>query len=90
MKAHLCLRHKRNVAYYIVAHISRFVPNVSVRVATDIAGTLQNVAFKTTTGEKVLIVLNDHEAAAAFNIRFNGKTAKANLPAGSVATYVFR
>ena len=81
---------KRNVAYYIVAHISRFVPNGSVRVATDISGTLQNVAFKTTTGEKVLIVLNDHEAAAAFNIRFNGKTAKANLPAGSVATYVFR
>jgi glucosylceramidase len=48
------------------------------------------VAFKTNTGEKVLIVLNDHEAAASFNIRFNGKTAKASLPAGSVATYVFK
>jgi glucosylceramidase len=81
---------KRNVAYYIIAHISKFVPNGSVRINSNIPGTLTNVAFKTKTGEKVAIVLNDNDATASFNIRFNGKTAKATLPAGSVGTYIFR
>ena len=80
---------KRNVAYYIIAHISKFLSNGGVRIASNIPGTLSNVAFKSSTGEKILIVLNDNETAAAFNIRFNGKTAKAILPAGAVGTYVF-
>jgi glucosylceramidase len=79
----------RNVAYYIIAHASKFVPAGSVRVGSNIPGTIHNVAFKTPEGKKVLIVLNDGNGEASFNIRFNGKWALAKLPASTVATYIW-
>lgn len=48
----------RNVAYYIIAHASKFVPAGSTRIGSNIAGPLQNVAFLRPDGKKVLIVFN--------------------------------
>jgi glucosylceramidase len=79
----------RNVGYYIVAHASKFVPPGSVRIATNITGSLQNVAFKTPAGKKVLIVENDGSSDATFNIRFNNKWTATTLPAGAVGTYIW-
>ncbi|CAN5420138.1 hypothetical protein BH11BAC3_BH11BAC3_19930 [soil metagenome] len=79
----------RNVGYYIVAHASKFVPAGSVRIGSNISGNLQNVAFKTPEGKKVLIVENDGGSEATFNIRFNGKWTATTLPAGAVGTYIF-
>lgn len=79
----------RNVAYYIIAHVSKFVPPGSVRIASNIAGNLQNVAFQTPSGKKVLVVENDGNAAETFNIRFKGKWTTTTLPAGGVATYIW-
>ncbi len=79
----------RNVGYYIVAHASKFVPAGSVRIYSNISGSLYNVAFLTPTGQKVLIVENDATSAASFNIRFNGKWVSSALPGGGVATYIF-
>jgi glucosylceramidase len=79
----------RNVAYYIIAHASKFVPAGSVRIGSDLASTLQNVAFKTPEGKKVLIVLNDGNMDQTFNIRFNGKAVTTSLTGGSVATYIW-
>jgi glucosylceramidase len=79
----------RNVSYYIVGHASKFVPPGSVRIASDIQGSLQNVAFLTPTGQKVLIVENDGSASATFNIRFNGKWVAPTLAAGAVGTFVW-
>ena len=47
---------QRNVAYYIIAHASKFVPAGSIRIASNSSGNLQNVAFITPSGSKVLIV----------------------------------
>ena len=79
----------RNVAYYIVAHASKFVPPGSVRIKSNITGFLQNVAFKTPAGKKVLIVENDGTAAETFNIRFKNKWTTTTLPAAAVGTYVW-
>lgn len=79
----------RNVAYYIIAHASKFVPPGSVRIQSNITGSLQNVAFKTPAGKKVLIVENDGTTAATFNIRFNNKWITTTLGAGAVGTYVW-
>jgi glucosylceramidase len=79
----------RNVAYYIIAHASKFVSAGSVRIASNVTGSLHNVAFKTPDGKKVLIVLNDGSANASFNIRFKGKWVTTTLPAGAVATYTW-
>lgn len=77
----------RNVAYYIIAQASKFIPAGSVRIASNVTGNLQNVAFVTPAGKKILLVLNDGETAATFNIRFKNKWAAATLPAGSAGTF---
>lgn len=79
---------KRNVAYYIIGHISKFVPPGSVRIASDVVNNLHSVAFLTPNKQKILIVLNADGSAANFNIRINGRIATATLPAGAVATFV--
>ena len=79
----------RNVAYYFIAHASKFVPAGSVRIASNILTELPNVAFKTPEGRKVLIVLNAGNALKTFNIGFKGRTAKTSIGSGAVATYVW-
>lgn len=80
----------RNVAYYIIAHASKFTPPGSVRVmSTSNTGGLFSVAFKTPAGKKVLIMVNDGSSSASFNIRFKGKWVVTALPAGAVGTYVW-
>ena len=79
----------RNVAYYIIAHASRFLPAGSVRIGSNLVGSLNNVAFKTPAGDKVLIVENDGHSSQNFNIAFNGKWVTSSLPAGAVGTYIW-
>lgn len=77
----------KNVSYYIVAQMSKFVSAGSVRVSSS--GPLSNVAFVRPDGKKVLVVLNDGSSAANFDINFKGQTATATIPAGTAGTYVW-
>jgi glucosylceramidase len=79
----------RNVGYYIIAHASKFVPAGSVRISSSLSGNLNNVAFKTPGGKKVLIVENDGNTSEIFNIKHNGKWITTSLEAGSVGTYIW-
>jgi glucosylceramidase len=79
----------RNVAYYIVAHASKFVPPGSVRIGSNITGSLQNVAFKTPAGKKVLIVENDGNNTQGFKIKTGNKWVTTSLPGGAVGTYIW-
>lgn len=79
----------RNVAYYVIAHAAKFVRPGSLRIHSDEAASLPNVAFRTPEGLIVLIVLNGGETPQSFNIAWQGQTAAATLPAGAVATYVW-
>lgn len=80
----------RNVSYYIIAQIAKFVSPGSVVISSTVPNSnLYNVAFRTPDGKKVLLVLNDAATTANFNIVFNGKKALASLPASSVATFIW-
>lgn len=79
----------RNVSYYIIAHASKFVPAGSYRISSTNTSGLQNVAFITPSGNKVLLVLNEAATDAGFNIRSNGKWSAVTIPAGAVATYTW-
>jgi glucosylceramidase len=79
----------RNVSYYIIAHAAKFVPPGSVRIGSNVVGGLNNVAFKTPAGKKVLIVLNDGATPTSFNIRFKGQWIATGLASGAVGTYVW-
>jgi glucosylceramidase len=79
----------RNIAYYSVAHASKFVRPGSVRIASSSNDTLSSVAFQTQAGKHVLIVSNNSKTEQRFNIIYNGKAAAAILPQRAVATYVW-
>ncbi|MBS1662592.1 MAG: glucosylceramidase, partial [Bacteroidetes bacterium] len=79
----------RNTSYYIIAHASKFVRPGSVRIGSNIVGTLSNVAFKTPDGKKVLIVLNEGSDTQSFSVQYGGKNFATDLPKGSVGTYIW-
>ena len=79
----------KNVAYYIIAHASKFVPQNSQRIGSTQVGNLSTVAFKTPEGKIALIVLNEGAEVENFNINFDGKSVATSLPSNSVATYTF-
>ncbi len=79
----------RNVGYYIVAQVSKFVPQGSVRIASTESSGLGSVAFLRPDGKKVLLVLNDGSSDIVFNIKYKGKWAITGLPAGSAGTYIW-
>jgi glucosylceramidase len=80
---------KRNVAYYTLAHASKFVRPGSIRIGSNTLDALPNVAFKTSDGKRVLIVANVSDAVQKFDVRSGGKVFTASLNAGSVGTYVW-
>lgn len=79
----------RNVAYYIIAHASKFIPAGSTRIASTNQGSINSVAFKTPTGKIAVVVVNDGNTSEIFNIKFNGRWFTTSLAAGAVGTYVF-
>lgn len=79
----------KNVAYYIIAHASKFVPANSQRIASTQGDNLSTVAFRTPQGKTVLIVQNSNTGDKTFNIKYNQKTASVTMPGISAATYIF-
>ena len=79
----------RNLAYYTIAHASKFVRPGSIHIGSNDLETLPNVAFKTPDGKKVLIVSNTGSTSQTFNIRYHGNVASTSLSAGAVGTYIW-
>jgi glucosylceramidase len=79
----------RNLAYYTIGHVSKFVPANSVRIASTLTDVVANVAFQTSEGKTVLVVANKGKTAQTFSVADQRKTFKAEVPAASVATYVW-
>ena len=81
--------YSRNVAYYIIAHISKFVPAGSKRIFSDNYGSINTAAFLRPDGKKVLVAMNDSNTDQSFNIKFKGKWLTTFLKAGATSTYVW-
>jgi glucosylceramidase len=79
----------KNVAYYSIAHASKFVRPGSRRIGSNNLDDLPNVAFKTPDGEVVVIVLNNTEMQKSFNIDAKNNPITTTLDAGDVATYIW-
>jgi glucosylceramidase len=79
----------KNVSYYIIGHASKFVPPGSVRIGSDVPGSLQNVAFLTPEGKYVLIVLNESANLQSFNIHTGDRWITASIHPSTVGTFVW-
>lgn len=79
----------RNLAYYALAHFSKFVPPGSLRIGSTELEQLGTVAFLTPDGKIVLVVSNTGNFPTTFAIRYHGRQATATLPSESVGSYVW-
>jgi len=77
----------RNVGYYIIGHASKFVRPGAVRIASNLSGSIQNVAFKNSDGSKVLIALNNGSSSISFKVKWGAESFTYTLAAGAVATF---
>jgi glucosylceramidase len=80
----------RNLSYYIIAHLSRFVAPGSIRVSSTAIASLPSVAFVTPDERAVLLVLNGTNDFLSFGIQWYGQTVLAALDGGAVGTYVWQ
>lgn len=83
---------KPELDFYVLGQASKFLDRGAVRIASDepAGTTLKDVAFRNPNGTVVLYTLNSGTTAQGFRIGFRGKTAATTLPAGAVATFVWR
>jgi glucosylceramidase len=78
-----------NVAYYALAHFSKFVRPGSVRIGSSELEQLSTAAFLTPEGKVVLVVANTGNFPRSFAIEYHGKFLKTAMPSESVGTYVW-
>lgn len=79
----------RNAEYYTLGHMSRFVKPGAVRVNSNNAGDLENVAFRNADGSYALVVTNIGGGTQNFTIAFNGQNAAYTLPPNALATFTW-
>ena len=79
----------RNLAYYTIAHFSKFVGCGSVRIASSEAEQLATAAFVNPDHKIVLVVSNTANFERTFSVRHHGEVFTTTLPEESVATYVW-
>lgn len=77
----------RNVAYYIIAHASKFVAPGALRISSNSSGNIKTTAFKNTDGSKVLLALNTSGSSISFKVKWGTQSFTYNLPGGAVATF---
>lgn len=80
----------RNVSFYIISQISKFVQPNAQRIETnDNVGPIENVAFKNPDGSKVLLAYNKSSGSQSIKVVFNGQSFVYNIPARSAATFIW-
>ena len=79
----------RNLAWYVIAHASRFVPAGSVVIRSTQTDQLSDVVFRTPQARMVMIVANNTLGRQTFSVAWHGKMFSSVLDAGAAATYVW-
>jgi glucosylceramidase len=81
-----------NIEYYILGHLSKFVVAGAHRIESNTfgPGSVEDVAFQNPDGSIVLLVLNSSMSLSTFTASFGGRTFTYALPAGALATFVWK
>ncbi len=77
----------RNVGYYIIAQVSKFVAPGALRISSNSSGNIKTTAFKNTDGSKVLLAFNNSSSNISFKVKWGNQSFTYNLPGGAVATF---
>ncbi len=81
--------YKQNVAYFVLAHVSKFVPRGSKVLDTNSPISIPHAIIITPENKMVLIVINEHDAELQFSFQMGDKTGHAKIKSKGVATFVW-
>lgn len=77
-------------SYYYIGHFSKFIRPGAVRIGSSIyTDRLEACAFENPDGGKVAVVMNAGDEDRSVTIRYRNELAETQLPAHSIATYLF-
>jgi glucosylceramidase len=81
-----------NVEYYVLGHLAKFVVPGAYRIDSNTfgAGSIEDVAFQNPDQSIVLLVLNSASSAGSFTVSWKNQTFAYSLPAGAVATFLWK
>ena len=81
----------RNVEYYVLGHVSRFVRPGAVRIdSTAEVDGLHTVAFQNLDDSSIALLIYNDGAAAEFTVRMAGRSVRYALAGGDLATLTWR
>jgi glucosylceramidase len=79
----------RNLAYYTIAHFSKYVRPGSQHIDSSSPAALPSVAFRAPKRKLVLVVANTASTPQTFNVAYHGKYFAATLQGDAVGTFVW-
>lgn len=79
----------RNLAYYVIAHASKFVPFGSSRIESSQTTKVSNVAFLTPEGKRVLIVSNNSTESQLVKVVEGDRSFYYTVNKGSSMTHIW-
>ena len=81
-----------NVEYYLLAHLAKFVVPGATRIDSNTfgAGSIEDVAFQNPDRSIALLTLNSGPSTAAFSVQWQAQALESTLPAGALATFVWK
>jgi len=83
--------YSRNVSYYIIGQVSKFVQPGAVRIGSSISGNNINAtAFKNMDGTIAVVAYNYSNSLQTVKIIWNAQTFKYTLAASSAVTFVWK
>ncbi|MED5476053.1 MAG: glycoside hydrolase family 30 beta sandwich domain-containing protein [Candidatus Neomarinimicrobiota bacterium] len=80
---------KRNPAYYLIGHTSKFVKPNSLRIESSFSYNYPNVAYLTPDNKIVLIVYNNTELNANININLDREPVSIYIPSKSIGSLIW-
>ena len=78
-----------NAEYYILGQFSKFIPPGAVHIDSNVAGSIDDVAFKNPDGSIALVALNNGSSAQSFQVSYGGSSFGYSLPGGAIATFTW-
>jgi len=80
---------ERNLAYYVIAHASKFIPFGSSRIESTLTTKVSNVAFLTPEGKRVLIVSNNSAEPQLIKVIEGGQSFSYTINKSSSTTHIW-
>lgn len=77
----------RNVSYYIISQISRFIDPGAERINSNNINNLPNVAFKNPDGSKTLLVYNSQNQSRNLKVQSGNVSFEYDIPGRSAITF---